>query len=142
MAYAAFQTNAYQRNAYQVTSFTPRIVYGGGGTYRGSSSNDNGYSWEQTARILEKRRQEFLKLKQQEADNQRRLEEQQAEIEKLEQRRSSDLANQAMQVELLNMMQHMQALDLEAKRINDLLMVFMREEDDIVALLYAIPFVM
>lgn len=99
-----------------------------------------GYSWERTRHYLEQRERKLREALEKKAQNEARIAAKEAEIARLEAKRAKDLANQAMQIELRDMLKQLAAFEQEQKRLVAILEFYKREEDDMICLLYSLPF--
>lgn len=131
--FSGFQANAYQSNAYQIISGQGNgIVYGGGGYY------DRVKHGRKT--ILERERLERERLEAKRLNLQAEIDAKEAQVAAIEVQRLDDLANQQLQLELMAALQILHDMEQERLALNVLIMQFMREDDDLLALMYCIPF--
>lgn len=84
--------------------------------------------------------EEKQRLEAQQRENKTELETNEAEIQALEAKRLNDLADQVLQLELLDLFKQQQELLERQRHIEEMLLFWIREEDDLMAILYSLPF--
>lgn len=135
MAFTAFQFG-FQAGAFQVVvgaSPAPRPGGGHKDKYIGQSYEISKYTWEQAER-------ERRSLEAQREEAKIALKAKEYQIQALEDKRLRDLADQKMQAQLLQYLVELQALQAEQQRLEEMIAWYIREEDDILTILYCLPF--
>jgi hypothetical protein len=113
-----------------------QVIYGDGIVHGGGSPSP--YSWERTRKAREQeemQRRERSRLAEQKRIAEFKLRAKEEEIAELERMRMLDLADQRMQLQLMALLQEAHQLELERQRLENLLIIFMREDDDLIAIL-------
>lgn len=141
--FSAFQSSAFQNSAYQIVPGKANNDNRASGGYsspapkRDPNHDPNAYlrgkiKWESEQRELKENAEREL------SEAQRKRIAKQIEIERLEARRADDLANMAMQIELMDMLRQLKAYDDMILQYESLLAMYRRDEEDVMILLYAL----
>jgi len=102
---------------------------------------DNRYSWELTREVLKRRKDEYDALEQEKRDNELLAKQKEEEVERIEAKRLSDLSDEFLQAQLLRNLRQLEEIRLQQELINQRILMFMRDEEDIFIILSSLPFV-
>jgi hypothetical protein len=129
--FSAFQHKSFQNNAYQINSDKADIVYGGGGFSHGYYERIIKYRSEQ-ARI----QQEIVKAEQRAKDEKDAKE----RLEKQIQQEKDLIRRKELELQLLREQQQLLYMDILIEELKKKLLLLRIEEEDILVILYSLPF--
>lgn len=136
MGYTAYQLGAYQTSGYQIDSLHAK---GGGGRV-----HDYTNSFEQSRWKWEKDEQEKNKLEVKLNKVEVNIKNRNIQIDKIQEQRLQDLTNTKLQLQLVRLAKEAEEQRLQLEYIQEQIkvieMFWLREEEDIMAILYSLPF--
>lgn len=128
--YSAYQSSCFQNNAYQIARAI--LKKGGGGRthdYIGAQETFKRTYQEEQRRLQEER-----------AKAEKLLAAKEVEISKIEAKRLEALADKALQIRLMMLLKQLQELQDQKAELERLIQFWISEEDDLLAILYSLPF--